>query len=100
MFIKNILFVLLLLISTSVFADSVKRDNPFESISVSTPDYYPDFKHFSPRLGKYSYTVDWQGIPAAEIEAVVRQEGLRYLVDINVKTNDFRRRLLQASLQK
>jgi hypothetical protein len=48
--------------------------------------YQPDFSQFEPRLGTYTYEVSWQGIPAAEAQVSIHQDGLRYVMTAFAKT--------------
>ena len=53
-----------------------QADNPQNptTIEVSTPVYRPDFSAFDPNLGRYTYRVSWEGIPAAELVVDVDQQ--------------------------
>ena len=53
---------------------------------VSTPVYLPGSDDFHPPLGKYDYTVSWEGIPAAEASISVEQEGLHYRIIADART--------------
>lgn len=57
-----------------------------EDVQVSTPVYHPQFSAIDFPLGTYTYTVSWQGIPAAEATLSVDQEGLQYKVQAKAKT--------------
>ena len=60
---------------------------PPDKVKVTTPVYRPAMSEFSPALGTYVYEVAWQGIPAATLTVNVEQEGLRYHIDTEAKTN-------------
>ncbi|MBN8549498.1 MAG: DUF3108 domain-containing protein [Deltaproteobacteria bacterium] len=53
---------------------------------VTTPVYHPEASDFAPPLGKYDYTVSWEGIPAAEASISVEQEGLHYRIVADART--------------
>ncbi len=79
----------LLTASQSVFVvDALAQDDyvPPELITVNVPDYHPNFSQFKPRLGTYSYTVSWQGIPAATVTASIEQEGNRFKIRTQAET--------------
>lgn len=57
-----------------------------EAVEVSTPVYQPDMASFQPQLGLYTYTVGWQGIPAASVSVAVEQEGAHYKFTVSAKT--------------
>lgn len=59
---------------------------PPESVQISTPVYKPEPGTFSQRLGTYTYSVGWQGIPAAEVKVRVGKHDGRYVVTTNVRT--------------
>jgi len=56
-----------------------------ELVKVSTPVYKPG-DSFTQRIGTYTYSVGWQGIPAAEVKVKVEKCGTRYCVTTNVRT--------------
>ena len=60
---------------------------PPEKVQISTPVYRPELADFKPELGTYTYEVAWQGIPAATLTVNVEQEGLRYHIDTQARTN-------------
>lgn len=63
-----------LLIAAPVTAEQGKTGG---FAKVTTPAYRPDMTQFNPPLGVYTYSVSWQGIPAAEaVVAVSKEDGL------------------------
>lgn len=77
--ISLILFCILL---PGVLVADTQSEDP-ESVKIITPVYRPDF---SPALGTYTYTISWQGIPAAEVRVGVEREGLSYKIWTKLKT--------------
>ncbi len=57
-------------IVTAVLAEEISASE----VRVSTPEYRVDMKEFSPPLGTYTFTVGWQGIPAATVTLSVAQD--------------------------
>ena len=57
-----------------------------DQVQVSTPVYRPEFSQFDPPLGTYSYTVSWQGIPAASAELSVAQDDMYYRIVASART--------------
>ena len=77
---------LLLLIVLRVQSHAADIYHSAELVNISTPVIKPESSNFQPLLGTYNYTVSWQGIPAAELEAVVEQDGLNYKITTKAKT--------------
>jgi hypothetical protein len=63
-----------------------EEDIPTEEIELSTPHYEYKADAFAPALGRYTYDVSWQGIPAARASAVVKKKGDTLKVIIRVRT--------------
>lgn len=59
----------------------------FAKVKVTTPVYSANTGGFKPVLGTYSYSVKWQGIPAATAEVNVEKEGEYYRVIASARTN-------------
>lgn len=76
-------FGLFLVTANSVYADDYISP---DQVEVTTPIYKPDKDNFHPRIGAYSYTVRWQGIPAATVESTVDYDGIHYYVNVMAKT--------------
>lgn len=57
-----------------------------ENVQVTTPQYHPNHEIFNPPLGRYTYTVGWQGIPAAEATLDVAKVGSRYQLVSTART--------------
>ena len=57
-----------------------------EVISISTPVYQPAHEEYRPVFGTYSYTVSWQGIPAATLKVTLEPDGLYYHVVATART--------------
>ncbi|MBX7139418.1 MAG: DUF3108 domain-containing protein [Oligoflexia bacterium] len=57
-----------------------------ELVKVTTPVYRPEFSDFDPALGKYTYTVSWQGIPAAEVTVNISQDDQYYRSEVQART--------------
>lgn len=55
-------------------------------IKVSTPTYKPWSGDFDPPLGTYTYTVSWEGIPAATATVKIDEDGVNYQVSANAET--------------
>lgn len=55
-------------------------------VKVTTPLYKPDTRSFKPKLGKYEYTVSWQGIPAASCTLTVSESDGQYHIDAAART--------------
>lgn len=63
---------------------------PVGLIRVSTPVYRPNFSEFTPRFGTYSYSVGWQGIPAADCTvSLERSSDGNFLVSATARTYSF-----------
>lgn len=75
------------LIAIALFgvASSAFAISPSEVV-IQTPVYRPQFPDFDPPLGKYTYTVSWQGIPAATVTADIEQDGEHYLIEATART--------------
>lgn len=58
-------------------------------IKVYTPTYIPAVDGYSPPLGKYRYTVDWEGIPAAFCEVTIAKNISQLFATAQVRTNSF-----------
>lgn len=59
---------------------------PPETLKVSTPVYQPQFSEFAPPLGTYTYTVSWQGIPAATVKFQLEQDGIHFRSTATART--------------
>ena len=57
-----------------------------DTLKVSTPLYLPSFQNFDPPLGKYDFSVRWQGIPAARLYLTVDREGENYRIVAEART--------------
>lgn len=57
-----------------------------ELVKVSTPVYQPWSGDFQPALGTYTYTVSWEGIPAATATITIGEDGSNYQVTANAET--------------
>ncbi len=75
--------ILALTCSNRVWADEYIAP---DSIKVKTPVYRPEFADFDPALGSYTYTVSWQGIPAATVTVNVDQDEMYYHLNVNART--------------
>jgi hypothetical protein len=60
-----------------------------ENVIVSTPVYAINHEQFVPPLGQYTYTVSWQGIPAAESTLTVTKEKGQYKIETKARTKSF-----------
>lgn len=76
------LFHFLLIIMPATADDYISPD----LVKVTTPRYSNSDNFFVPTLGTYSYTVSWQGIPAASASATVRREKGALIVDATART--------------
>ena len=87
---KNKLFSLAVGISISCLlgVDRAGADEPLspDLVEVSTPVYEPSGSQLHQPLGTYTYTVGWEGIPAATVTFSVEQEGLYYRMVASAKT--------------
>lgn len=87
----------LLLVAHLAFAGGAVAEEWEELVSVplSTPRYLPTFNEFDLREGTYTYTISWQGIPAAEASVSISAQspaggavvGSQILVVSTAKTN-------------
>jgi hypothetical protein len=57
-----------------------------ELVKVTTPRYRPLEHGFDPGLGTYTYSVNWEGIPAASCSATVRRVNGKLLVETTART--------------
>lgn len=57
-----------------------------ELVKIRTPVLRPETAEFKPMLGSYTYSVSWEGIPAAELVTTVSQDGLNYRITANART--------------
>ena len=55
-------------------------------VKITTPTYKPDMSEFNPPLGTYTYTVGWEGIPAATATISVDKSDGNYRVIATAKT--------------
>ncbi len=55
-------------------------------VELSTPQYPAYEAEFEPRLGRYTYEVSWNGIPAAEATLTVGSDELRYRLVATART--------------
>jgi hypothetical protein len=91
-FLKGCLLIALFL--TSIFNLEVSLADDEESVigadkvKLSTPVYQVETS-LRPPLGKYSYQVSWQGIPAALADLEVKEEESGYTVISTARTNNF-----------
>ena len=81
------LSVLLSIVSPTFSANAQAKEAVLESGPAPLPpEYKLDFSEYDPPLGTYTYTVGWEGIPAAEATiSVARDEG-NYRVVATAKT--------------
>lgn len=82
-FSKYILLLILLCSFLPGVLIAEKQIEEPETVKIITPVYQPDF---SPALGTYTYTISWQGIPAAKVQVGVEREGLSYKIWTKLKT--------------
>lgn len=59
---------------------------PLDQVKVSTPVYTPDFSEFAPKMGKYTYEVSWNGIPAGSIKLELDRKGADYEIRASART--------------
>jgi hypothetical protein len=84
LFIASTLFVLLAHVAPSrAAAESMAP----ELVKISTPMYSVRASQFKPPLGSYTYSVSWQGIPAAEARVSIDRIGDAYQVTSEAKTS-------------
>ncbi len=57
-----------------------------DMVQVSTPVYQPAYSEFAPEFGTYTYTVSWQGIPAATLKFSCAPDGLYYRMVATAQT--------------
>lgn len=74
--------VLLLAAGTSIRASKI----PADQVKVTTPVYKPDFSEFKPPLGKYEYSVSWNGIPAGSVDLELALNGSEYKITSNARS--------------
>lgn len=55
-------------------------------VEIKTPAINPNESDFEPVLGTYTYDVNWEGIPAAELVSTVEQEGDYYKITVKART--------------
>jgi hypothetical protein len=53
---------------------------PPDKVKITTPVYTPKLSDFNPQLGRYIYTVSWQGIPAGTVEMSLNRTGDDYKI--------------------
>lgn len=58
---------------------------PAEQVRISTPVYVPAGS-YSPKLGRYSYDVSWNGIPAGSVELEFDRNGDDYEIKTKART--------------
>jgi hypothetical protein len=54
---------------------------PPDQVKITTPVYSPELPGFTPRMGKYTYTVSWQGIPAGTVELNLNRNGADFQIN-------------------
>lgn len=82
---SRVVFSLLLALLVA-FPAAAEEEPTADQVQVSTPVYRPEFSQFDPPLGTYSYTVSWQGIPAATVELSVAQDEMYYRIVAQAQT--------------
>lgn len=65
-------------VDTALAEPAAKDIQAENGVELSTPQYPAYEAEFEPRMGKYTYEVSWNGIPAAEATLTVGAEELRY----------------------
>jgi len=79
----KLIFLISLSFTNVISAQEISAD----LVNISTPVYTANTSSYAPALGKYTYQVGWQGIPAAECTVEVQREGLFYHITAGAKTN-------------
>lgn len=70
----------------SVTSSSNDKGVRADMVRISTPIYLPSFNNFDPPLGEYTFSVSWQGIPAAYLTLKIDREKEFYRVIAEAKT--------------
>lgn len=71
----------LVLEALPLFAEKI----PLDQVHISTPVYAPA-DSFKPLLGRYSYEVSWNGIPAGSVELELELNGDEYEIKTSART--------------
>jgi hypothetical protein len=84
---KNYLFMatVMLLVVSQAAPLQAKKISP-DQVKISTPIYTPELSHFNPPLGRYTYAVTWNGIPAGTVEVDLNRNGGDYEIKATVYT--------------
>jgi hypothetical protein len=61
---------------------------PPDKVKITTPVYSPDLSDFNPKLGRYTYTVSWQGIPAGTVDLCLNRTGDDYKITANARSSE------------
>jgi len=84
---KTILFLVLFVASVLIIhiLPLFARTTPPGQVCISTPTYVPP-SSFKPLLGRYSYSVSWNGIPAGSIELELNRKDDDYEIHAKART--------------
>jgi hypothetical protein len=59
---------------------------PPDMVKITTPAYSPELSDFNPKLGRYTYTVSWQGIPAGTVDMNLKRNGDQYEISASARS--------------
>lgn len=59
---------------------------PPDQVKITTPAYSPELPDFNPKLGRYIYTVSWQGFPAGSVYMNLKKNGDQYVISASVRS--------------
>jgi hypothetical protein len=77
-----VLAVLLVFQSGLLWAQKISPDQ----IKITTPAYSPELPDFNPKLGRYIYTVSWQGFPAGTVYMNLKRNADYYEISASVRS--------------
>jgi hypothetical protein len=61
---------------------------PPDQVKITTPVYSPELSDFNPKLGRYTYTVSWQGIAAGAVDLSLNRAGDDYKITANARSSE------------
>jgi hypothetical protein len=59
---------------------------PPDQVKITTPAYSPELPDFNPKLGRYIYTVSWQGFPAGSVYMNLKKNGDQYEISASARS--------------
>ncbi len=62
------------------------RKIPPDQVKISTPVYRPESSNFKPRMGVYSYSVSWNGIPAGSVSLELNRSSSDFRIKADART--------------